>query len=441
MEVGGEKVKLRRRKWLKYVIGSLGMMLFFPWSRILSNASLSESVNRKARETVSEIFMAKNGTPQENVQKVIEMFGGIESFIGLEDIVVIKPNCQWWNQGRTNLAAVKGFIDLVLSIPRFNGEIIIGENTHFVNPELLDEEKDNGRGWTHRSEINGDIEGENHNFNSLIGLYKRQGRKNVTKSHWRDGGSKRDFWGNGQNGGIVKCAAEGDGYVWTDTEYVFSKLWGFRKWKVKMSYPIFTSKYSGITVDFKHGAFRRHGSEGGVFLKDKPVKLINFAPLNDHGQDTGITGSVKNYMGITDLSCGYWGLQPPGYANVHFCGENYYPYAKGGPLGYFMKTIRRADINIITAEWVGWGSRTDPEKAIRKKAILASTDAISLDYYAAKHFVYPLTHNKEHHDPGNPNSSVRQFLKLASNAAKEGTLDERFIKMHEFDFCRIHPEK
>ena len=74
------------------------------------------------------IYEAKNGTPEQNMIKVIEMMGGINQFIGIDDIVVLKPNAQWWNQGMTNTDAMKGFIDLVLGIPGFKGEIIIAEN-------------------------------------------------------------------------------------------------------------------------------------------------------------------------------------------------------------------------------------------------------------------------------------------------------------------------
>ena len=48
--------------------------------------------NNKHKHTVSEIFVAKNGTPQENVARVIEMMGGIEKFIGINDIVILKPS-------------------------------------------------------------------------------------------------------------------------------------------------------------------------------------------------------------------------------------------------------------------------------------------------------------------------------------------------------------
>lgn len=400
---------------------------------LLSVEKMTVPVHEVETETHSEVFMARNGTPQENISKVMDMMGGIEHFIGTNDIVVLKPNAQWWNQGRTNLAAMKGFIDLVLDIPMFRGEVIIAENHHFMDDSLPDKEKDNVRGWIHLSEINGDIDGFNHNLNSLVALYQDRGIKNVTKSHWRDGGSKADVWGNGQNGGIVNSPAN-DGYVWTDIDYVFKGLWGLKKWKTKMTYPIFTSSFSGITIDFKNGAYQRDGKGGGHYINNNIVKFINFAVLNDHGSDTGITSTIKNYMGITDLSCGSWGFEPEGYFNIHQCGEGYYPYAKAGPLGYFMKTIRKADLNIITAEWVGWGSRTDISKASRQRAILAGTDPIALDYYGAKHLVYPLSKNKEYHDPDNPESSISKFLSLAQSVLGEGALHDKQIDIHEYDF-------
>jgi hypothetical protein len=139
-------------------------------------------------------------------------------------------------------------------------------------------------------------------------------------------------------------------------------------------------------------------------------------------------------MGVTDLSCGWWGLEPEGYANVHACGSDYYPYAKAAPLAYFIKKIRKADLNFITAEWVGWGSRTDINRATRMRTILAGTDPVSLDYYGAKHFVYPLSKNEDHHNPDNPKSSVAKFLLLAQTILGEGAREEKYIKLHPYDF-------
>jgi hypothetical protein len=190
----------------------------------------------------SRVYVSRSGTPQENVRKVVEMMGGIGGFVDRRSIVVIKPNAQWWNQGRTNLAAMKGFIDLVLGIPGFEGEVIIAENHHFMDEKLPYAERDDIRGWTHLSEINGDIDGVNHSMDTLIGLYHKEGRMNVSKRHLRDGGPKpRLVWGNGSDGGIVKGPWEGDGYVWSDEDYVYSPLMGLKTWKVKMTYPVFTS--------------------------------------------------------------------------------------------------------------------------------------------------------------------------------------------------------
>lgn len=393
---------------------------------------------KRPEDTKEKVFIAKNGTPQENVAKVLAMQGGIEHFVGKTDIVILKPNAQWWNQGRTNLAAMKGFIDLVLGIPGFKGEIIIAENHHFMDDSLTGKEKDNIRGWVHMSDINGDIDGVNHNINSLIAIYQEQGIENVTKSHWRDGGSKADVWGNGQNGGLVGSPADGDGYIWDEADYVLEGLWGLKKWKVKMSYPVFTSDYSGITIDLKNGAYRRDGNGGGSYIPDKPVRLINFAVLNDHGEDTGITSSIKNYMGITDLSCGWWGHKPEDYVNVHECGAGYYGYAKAGPIAYFMKTIRKADLNIVTAEWVGWGSRTDPGKAVHMRTILAGVDPVAIDYHGAKHYIYPISKKMGHHDPDFPDSSISRFLALAQSVLGEGALQEQKIEVHEYDFNKTY---
>jgi len=397
----------------------------------LSTACAGKGGNGHSAE--SHIYLAKNGTPQQNISKVIELMGGIEKFIGTDDIILLKPNCQWWNQGRTNLAAMKGFIDLVLQRPGFHGEIIIAENHHFMDDTLPETEKDNIRGWNRIAEINGRIDGVQHSMNSLVQLFQEQGHKNVSKVHWRDGGPKHEDWGNGRDGGIVDSPATGDGYIWSDIDYIYSPFPWVKRWKVKMSYPVFTSPYSGLVIDFKDGIYERNGRGGGRYIKSIPLRFINFAALNDHGHDTGITGAIKNYMGITDLSCGQWGKKPRGYHNVHACGGRYFRHAKAGPLGYFMKTIRKADLNILTAEWVGWGDRTAVDKASRCHTVLASTDPVALDYYGAKHIILPLSNNRKHHDPDFLRSPIRKFLSLASKELGTGHFCEDKILVSSYD--------
>ena len=77
------------------------------------------------------IYRAINGTPSENMSKVMDLMGGIEQFIGAEDIVLIKPNVQWWNQGASNIAALNTLVQLIMQHPDgFKGEVAILENCH-----------------------------------------------------------------------------------------------------------------------------------------------------------------------------------------------------------------------------------------------------------------------------------------------------------------------
>ena len=79
----------------------------------------------------STIYRSLNGTPSENLTKVIELMGGIDKIIGENDVVVIKPNVQWWNHGATNLSALKTLVDLIMNRPSgFFGEVVIAENCH-----------------------------------------------------------------------------------------------------------------------------------------------------------------------------------------------------------------------------------------------------------------------------------------------------------------------
>lgn len=95
-------------------------------------AQADTPVSRKHTEDPScTLYRAINGTPAKNLAKVIDMMGGIEKIIGPDDVVVIKPNVQWWNQGAPNLAALKGFVDLIMARPGgFHGEVVLAENCH-----------------------------------------------------------------------------------------------------------------------------------------------------------------------------------------------------------------------------------------------------------------------------------------------------------------------
>jgi hypothetical protein len=72
------------------------------------NGSAKKMQPKKQNSTTHcDLYRAVNGNPATNFEKVIDLVGGIEKIIGSDDIVVIKPNVQWWNQGVPKLAALK----------------------------------------------------------------------------------------------------------------------------------------------------------------------------------------------------------------------------------------------------------------------------------------------------------------------------------------------
>ena len=88
-------------------------------------------LKKSSDNPVATVYRAVNGNPETNLEKVIDLLGGIEKIIGADDVVVIKPNVQWWNQGAPNLAAFAKFVDLIMERPGgFNGEVILAENVH-----------------------------------------------------------------------------------------------------------------------------------------------------------------------------------------------------------------------------------------------------------------------------------------------------------------------
>jgi hypothetical protein len=352
--------------------------------------------------------------------------GGIEKIIGSDDVVVIKPNVQWWNQGAPNLLAIKTFVEMVMERPGgFKGEMVIGENCH-RGPRPWESPSS---GWGNRFERNSDIPGIG-NFNQLCSSLKGAYGKRFTVRHWInvDAGNRRVFGPD-----------DGDGYVFCDgTQGV--PLLKFENGKqgedhrsVIMTYPIFRTDM-GTIVDFKHGIWSK-----GVYT-EQPLKFINWSALNHHSTFCGMTSSIKNYLGISDLSGGSdpekGGRLTGQFYNFHSFAFNWsapgpVPGMIGAEIGYFMKTIRKADLNIVTAEWIGLSSRVDPPVS-RTRAVLASTDAVALDYHSAKYVLYPNS-RLGIHDPDEGKSPLHQYLvKCAENGG--GVFEERYVKVESFDF-------
>ena len=370
------------------------------------------------------LYRAVNGPPSMNLAKVIEMMGGIEKVIGSDDEVVIKPNVQWWNQGAPNLGALKGLIDLIMNRPGgFKGEVVLGENCHRgASPWQRG-------GWAHSFERNSGLPKIN-NMNDLAGLLKENYGTRFSTCHWIDVsfGARRVF---GPSGGSGYVYCDGSGRVPLISCHNGARGDDYRS--TIMTYPIFKTD-KGTVIDFKKGIWER-GSYTG-----QPLRFINFAALNHHSTYCAATSAIKNYLGVTDLSGGpdpnNGGRLTKNYYNFHS-----FPFDKWAPgpvpgmlgaeIGVFLNTIRRADLNITTAEWVGLSSRIDPPVA-RTRAVLACKDPVALDYHATKYILFPnskLTiHNPDHRD-----SPPRQYLAKCAETGG-GIIDERHVKVMSYDF-------
>ena len=397
----------------------------------ISNGLDSPSIKRNVRLQSPQanhtvIYRAVNGTPDQNLRKIIELMGGIERIIGRDDVVLIKPNVQWWNQGAPNLSSLKTFVDLTMDRPGgFKGEVVLAENCHRgVSPWTSA-----SSGWAHDFERNSGITNIS-NYNELSRILKNKYKERFSTCHMIDvgAGSKR-----------VYGAADGTGYVYCDGSHGVPLMIcenggiGPNHRATIMTYPILLTD-KGTRIDFKNGIWE-NGSYTGP-----PLCFINFSALNHHSVYCGVTSAVKNYMGITDLSGGPdpndGGRLTEKYYNFHSFPFNKWspgpsPGMLGKEIGMFMKTMRKADLNITTADWVGLSSRTDPP-IVHTRAVLASTDPVALDYHAAKNILFPNS-NLTIHNPDNPKGPLYPILKKCAESGG-GTLDENRIEVKSYDF-------
>ena len=350
----------------------------------------------------ANVYVAKNGTPVENITKVIDMrFGGIEHLIGHDDAVIINPNGQWPNQGGSNCACCMGLIDLILNRPGgFNGEIIFTECTQF-QPDGY---------WTATGpglDRNGP-----YNFNDMITYYHDNGHQNVSGVRIC---RKEDEPMNSPN---KTGPHEGQGWVRLEWISPTNQLFGF-------PYPVIRSPYSNKLIDLKNGVY-----DNGY--GDQPrIKFLKVPNLNNHGYNTqqdyaGITSAVKSLLGI--CAVGEW----PGHKTLHAYGLS--AYATGEAIGAFMNLVRKPDLFLTTAEWVGWGSRTGGD-ATQTRTVGLCEDPVSLDYYMSKYVLWPTCVEQQYFNPDYDilNNNTRQTLN-GCHSQGFGTVTESEIAPFVYDF-------
>lgn len=410
-----------RREMLKRLTGLMALLFFG------CRAKKEEVMKTSGTGGISaRVFRAVNGSPGENMEKVVEMMGGIDALIGLDDIVILKPNLQWFNHGAPNIAAVNSLVEMIMGMRNgFRGQVILMENIHYgPKPWEL-------AGWARPFARNSDLPGIS-NYNELAAVLKKKYDNNFSVCHLIDvkSGGKRVF-----------SPTDGPGYVLCDGAHdvpllsMDNGLTGKNRREVLMTYPIIRTD-RGTLVDYRHGVW-----ENGAYT-NQPVKLINIAALNHHSSYCGMTSAVKNFLGVSDLSGG-----PDPHENGRIIGHYYnfhsFPFDKwkkgpvpgmlGAVVGFFLKMIRRPFLNITTAEYCGLVDRTHPPVA-HTKAVAASTDPVALDHHMAKYVLRPNSRIRLH-NPEHRRSPTAQYLGYCAQYG-EYCFDENQVQVQSYDLMR-----
>ena len=269
--------------------------------------------------------------------------GGI---IDESDVVLVKVNAQWKYRGCTNSDVVRGLVQRVLEHPDgFDGEVVIFENGQ--GGGSLDCDTMWGRQYTDTG-VHANAEDESHSYTYLI-------------DH-------------------VFADPRVSGYLLDPVRETFiseddHSTDGYRKLG-EINYPCFTTA-KGNRVELREGIWDGEGH-------NENLKLIN-VPVLKHHDGSGITGAVKSYYGILSMADGRRSERHYEKLGAH-CGE-------------MIAEVRAPALNVLDCIWVTqvrWAGYP-PEYTTRLDQLLASVDPVALDYWAAKHLLYPIDGNEEHH--------------------------------------------
>jgi hypothetical protein len=406
----------------------------------------------------SAIYVARDGGPAANIDTVLGKVGGIGKIVGPDDVVIIKVSAQWWNQGMTNVAAVKRAIEHIVDQPGWKGEVVVFENTHFMDLAKKVEDPSRGltRAWTRPSDANVDVPGWNKLADliphfaqrgapvSFVGLVDG-GESSLSGDPWYDPKHEHGVYG-GDGRGPIEAGDLRDGYFWDFGQtFKLSRSWIYDA-QTPLTWPRFTSPRSGLVIDMRDGVFRREN--GKLVATGQTLRFINMTTANEHGS-TGFTGACKSPMGIVDMSAGALGTDPrvAGYQSVHYFGrtgrspaEKDPTWRMAGPLAFWGERVRKPDLYLTVAEWVAYMPKTGYDgsddmrhhAATREKfgTVVAGTDPVAIDAWCVRNLLGTLASKAQ--DPemwnlDNPDSKVSRFLRYFRQVSGKGTLDHALV--------------
>ena len=371
----------------------------------------------QATGPLTQVYKVMNGADCfQNIAKLWELLGGPAAYIGPTDVVVIKANAQWPNQGYTHTGCIKAVIDAILQIPGFSGEILLCDNI----------QGGGGGAGTYGFDVPSGSRTNNWptmNWNELGAYYQGQG-KPVATVRWQNDATWRSP--SAIPSYSVWNPANGPGW----TRYFLN----YSGRNTYISSPVFQSPLTpGRLIDMKNGVW-----ENGSYTGRK-VKAIFMPTLNNHGAGgedyAGITSAVKSFYGATEIFHG-----SPSYISDDYIWNGFYAIhassftqsdalAGGNLVGTFINNLYAPVLYITPAIYSGWYSRTATNGAAYTNTVLACTNPVSLDYVACRDVISPYA---SWLNPDLNNNTRKQIV--GCNSQGIGTIDPSLLAIVTYDF-------
>jgi len=342
------------------------------------------------------------------------MLDGPAKYISPTDVVVIKGNAQWPNQGYTHTGCIKGVIDNILAIPGFSGEILICDNIQGGGSS--------GATGFDATTANRTNNWPDMNWNQLAASYQTSGKPVATvqwqnDTTWRTPSLPLPSWS-------VWNPANGPGW----SRYFLS----YSGRNTYLSYPVFQSPLtSGRMIDMKNGVWENGGYTG------RNVKAIFMPTLNNHGTGAedyaGVSSAIKSSFGATEIYHGspynddyvwnsYYSIHSSSFTQS--CAQ-----CAGALVGNYLNNLYAPVWYITAAMYSGWYSRTSPTGAAATNTILACQNPVSLDYISCLDVISPYA---SWLNPANNNNTRNQMLGCSGQGI--GTMDPQSIEVITYDF-------
>ena len=381
----------------------------------------------EASSILTRVYRVKN-VPDclTGAAKLWQMLDGPAKYIAPTDVVVIKANGQWPNQGFTHTGCIKGVIDQILQIPGFSGEVLICDN-------LQSTAVGNGNTGFDATPENRVNNWPTMNWTQLAQAYRSSGQP-VAAVLWLNDPVWRVPSGN-LPWTSTWNPASGNGW----TRYVFD----YRGSPTYLSYPVFQSPLtSGRMIDLRNGVW-----ENGTYTGRK-VKVLCMPTLNNHSyaggnEDyAGVTSAVKCLFGATEIYHGddatwngNYSMHSRTFSQAATVGVQVAQWA-GELSGTYMNTFLAPALYITSAMYCGWFNRTATNGAAATNTLLACENPVSLDYISCRDVISKCgSPQPTWLDPTTQNNNTWRQL-YGCNTQGIGTLDPQQIDLFTYDFAQ-----